>query len=458
VTDRASAGRAGPRTRAARRVFADVRSGRELALRVLQRVELQGAFSNVALQAALAKASLPPGERELATELVLGVLRWRSRLDWTLQAKYDRPLADLPAAVRQILRLGAYQLLFLHRVPAAVAVSSSVELAKEYGHAGTARLVNALLRRIGREGEAPPPGAEDERLATVTSHPLWLVRRWLARWPQDEVRALCQANNEMPWAHVRVNTLKTSAADLASRLQQAGLEVRRGSLPESLYVRGPLEARLNLAQEGLLVAQDEAAMVVAHAVDPQPGDVVVDACAAPGGKATHLAALMRDQGRVVACDVHPGKVEVLARRARLLGATCVEARCCDARNLEVRDADRVLVDAPCTGLGVLRRRLEIRWRVQPGHLSRAAELQRAILQSASEAVRPGGVLVYSVCSTEPEEGEAVVEWFLASGSFAPEPFTVPWREGTLRADGGMLRLWPHHHGTDGYFVARMRRR
>ncbi|MER3460869.1 MAG: hypothetical protein C4303_07105, partial [candidate division GAL15 bacterium] len=156
MTDRASAGRAGPRTRAARRVFADVRSGRELALRVLQRVELQGAFSNVALQAALAKASLPPGERELATELVLGVLRWRSRLDWTLQAKYDRPLADLPAAVRQILRLGAYQLLFLHRVPAAVAVSSSVELAKEYGHAGTARLVNALLRRIGREGEAPP--------------------------------------------------------------------------------------------------------------------------------------------------------------------------------------------------------------------------------------------------------------------------------------------------------------
>jgi 16S rRNA (cytosine967-C5)-methyltransferase len=432
-------------------------TGRELALRVLQRVELQGAFANIALQAALARSALPEGERELATELVLGVLRWRARLDWTLQNTCGRPLEELPAAIRQVLRIGAYQVLFLHRVPAAVAVSSSVELAKRYGHKGTAALVNAVLRRVAQDGEAAPPQAPDHRLAVLASHPLWLVRRWLARFPEEEVRALCQANNAPPVAHVRANTLRASPLAVAERLAQAGLEVERGALPESLRVRGPLNPRLALAEEGWIVPQDEAAMVVAYAVDPRPGELVVDACAAPGGKATHLAALMEDRGRVVACDLHPRKVEVLARRARALGASCVEARRCDARNLDVRGADRVLVDAPCTGLGVVRRRPEIRWRVQPEDLPRAAAAQREILLGASQAVREGGVLVYSVCSTEPEEGEEVVQWILASGRFVPEPFRVPWGDGTLEAEDGTLRLWPHRHGTDGYFVARLRR-
>ncbi|MDR5675490.1 MAG: 16S rRNA (cytosine(967)-C(5))-methyltransferase RsmB [Armatimonadota bacterium] len=428
-----------------------------MALRVLQRVELEGAFSNLALRAALSRWPLPEGERDLATELVLGVLRWRARLDWTLQAKSGRQLLALPPAIRQILRLGAYQLLFLQRVAHAVAVSSSVELAKRYGHAGTAAFTNAVLRRVAREGEAPPPETPDERLSVLGSHPLWLVRRWLERWPSQEVEKLCEVNNTAPPAHLRVNTLKAAPQEVAWRLTEAGLEVRPGSLPESLHVRGPLPARLALAEEGSVVAQDEAALVVAYAVDPRPGELVVDACAAPGGKATHLAALMGNQGRVVACDVHPRKVEALARRAQALGATSVEARRCDARALDVRGADRVLVDAPCTGLGVLRRRPEIRWRVVPEDLPRAAEVQRAILKGASDAVRSGGVLVYSVCSTEPEEGEAVVEWLLASGGFVPDPFAVPWGDGSLRAEGGTLRLWPHHHGTDGYFIARFRR-
>lgn len=453
----ASAEGAGPRSRAARPVFAAPASGRELALQVLRRVEVDGAFSNVALRSALSRASLPPGERDLAAELVLGVLRWQGRVDWTLQAYTRHGLADLPPAVRQVLRLGAYQLLFLQKVAPAVAVSSSVELAKRYGHAGTARLVNAVLRRVSREGEAPAPEAPDERLAVLASHPLWLVRRWLQRWPAEEVAALCEANNAAPPAHLRVNTLKAAPEEVARRLVDAGLEVRAGSLPESLHVRGPLEVRLEVAAEGLVVAQDEAAMVVAYAVDPQPGDLVVDACAAPGGKTTHLAALMGNRGRVLACDVHPAKVLSLARRVRGLGATCVEVRRCDARELDVRGADRVLVDAPCTGLGVVRRRPEIRWRVRPEHLSSAAEVQRAILRGCAQAVRPGGVLVYSVCSTEPEEGEAVVEWLLASGGFVPDPFAVPWRGGQMQAESGVLRLWPHRHGTDGYFIARLRR-
>lgn len=451
-------GRAGPRTRAARMVYKPPRTARELALWILQRVELEGAFSNVVLQSAFASSRLAPGERELATELVLGVLRWSGRLDWTVQQHCDHHLADLPPAIRLVLRLGAYQLLFLRAIPAAVAVSSSVGLAKQYGHRGTADLVNAVLRRVAREGEAAPPEGAEERVAVLHSHPLWLVRRWMAQWPEEQVWALCEANNTSPPAYLRVNTLRASPGAAMQRLQQAGLEVEPGRLPESLRVRGPLAPRLALAEEGWVVAQDEAAMVVAYAVDPKPGEVVVDACAAPGGKATHLAALMGNRGRVVACDVHPRKVQALARRAHLLGAGCLEVRQCDARQLEVRGADRVLVDAPCTGLGVVRRRPEIRWRVQPEDLPKAGQLQREILEGASRAVREGGVLVYSVCSTEPEEGEQVVDWLLASGQFVLDPFAVPWGEDTLEAPQGTLRLWPHCHGTDGYFVARLRRR
>jgi 16S rRNA (cytosine967-C5)-methyltransferase len=452
-------GRRGPRTRAAHGVFGPVRTGREAALWILLRVEGEGAFANVLLSRSLPRWGLPRGEAELASQLALGVLRWRGRLDWTLEHLLGRPLEALPLAVRQVLRLGAYQVLFLQRVVPAVAVSSSVELTKRVGHAGTAALVNAVLRRLAREGEAPPPAAEDHALAVQTSHPLWLVRRWLQRWGGEETRGLCEANNVPPPAHVRVNTLRARPDEVAEALREAGAEVRPGSLPESLHVRGGLEARLRLEAEGRISPQDEAAMVVARVVDPRPGELVVDACAAPGGKATHLAALMQNRGRVVACDVSPRKVEALRRKVERCGARCVEAWVLDARDLDVKGADRVLVDAPCTGLGVVRRRAEIRWRVRPEDLAAAAARQREILAGAARAVRPGGVVVYSVCSTEPEEGEAVVEWLLATGDYAPEPFAVPWKGGTLRSElDGCLRLFPHRHGTDGYFVARLRRR
>ncbi|GBD29102.1 Ribosomal RNA small subunit methyltransferase B [bacterium HR32] len=454
-----AAGRRGPRSRAAHGVFGPVRTGREAALWILVRVEGEGAFANVLLSRSLPRWGLPRGEAELASELALGVLRWRARLDWTLEHLLGRPVDRLPLPVRQALRLGAYQVLFLQRVSPAVAVSSSVELTKRVGHAGTAALVNAVLRRLVREGEAPPPEADDHALAVRTSHPLWLVRRWVQRWGLEEASRLCEANNLPPPAHVRVNTLRARPEEVVLALQQAGAQVEPGSLPESLHVHEGLEARLRLEAEGRISPQDEAAMVVARAVDPQPDELVVDACAAPGGKATHLAALMGDRGRVVACDVSPRKVEALRRRVERYGARCVEARVVDARNLDVRGADRVLVDAPCTGIGVVRRRPEIRWRVGPQDLVAAAAQQREILAGAARAARPGGVVVYSVCSTEPEEGEAVVEWLLATGEYAPEPFAVPWRGGQLwSAADGCLRLFPHRHGTDGYFVARLRRR
>jgi len=424
-------------------------------------VEEEGAFSNVLLPRAISAARLSPKDADLVTALVLGVLRWRLRLDHALQSLLRHPLDRLPPRVRAILRMGAYQILFLERIPVYAAIHESVALAKRYGHPGTAALVNAVLRRLAREGEPPVPEDPMEALAIRHSHPRWLLDRWVARWGMVEAERMMAANNQTPPTFLRVNTLRTTPEEARRRLEAAGVRTEPGSLPESLRVTsGPFGVRLGLVTEGWVYPQDEGAMVAARALDPQPGEVVVDACAAPGGKSTHLAALMENRGRVVACDVHPRKVEAIRRLAARTGATCVEARVLDARRLGdvlPGEADRVLVDAPCTGLGVIRRRPEIRWRVAPDGPARAAELQRELLVGAARVLRPGGVLVYAVCSLEPEEGPDVVQWGMASAGVQPDPFRIPWRGGTLEAAEGWLTLLPPVHGTDGFFIARLRR-
>ncbi|MDR5683022.1 MAG: 16S rRNA (cytosine(967)-C(5))-methyltransferase RsmB [Armatimonadota bacterium] len=433
------------------------RTGREAALEVLDAVET-GAFSNVALLRTLERASLPAPEAALATELALGVLRWRGRVDYALAGFLREPFGRLPPAIRQILRLGAYQILFLDRIPAHAAVNESVEMAKRRGHRRSAALVNAVLRALAASGEPPPPAAPDEALAIRGSHPLWLVRRWIARWGIEQASAVCAANNGTPPTFLRVNTLRASPQQAVQALAAAGVTVEPGSLPESLRVTaGSLPDRMPLVAGGVVVAQDEGSMAVVRALAPEPGETVVDACAAPGGKSTHIAAVVANRGRVIACDVTDAKVRAIRQAVDRAGAGCVEPTRADARDLPVRDADRVLVDAPCTGLGVVRRRPEIRWRIREQHLRRASARQREILAGAAGAVRRGGVLVYAVCSTEPEEGPDVVQWWVAQGEFSLEPFSIPWRSDALAASDGTLLLLPHLHGTDSFFVARMRR-
>ncbi|MDR5708418.1 MAG: 16S rRNA (cytosine(967)-C(5))-methyltransferase RsmB [Armatimonadota bacterium] len=434
---------------------------REVALHILHRVEAEGAFSNVLLTNLRARKELSGRDTELATALVLGVLRWRARLDYALRYFLEQPPEKLPPRIRIILRMGAFQLLFLERIPAYAAVHESVELARRHGHRGMAALVNAVLRRLAREGEPPPPEDPLEALAVRQSHPRWLVERWVGRWGFEEAELLCTANNRPPPAFLRVNLLRATVEEVQARLQRAGVETAPGSFPDSLRIlSGPPGERIRVVQEGLAWPQDEGSMAVVYALHPRPEEVVVDACAAPGGKTTHLAALMRNEGRLLSCEVHPRKVETLRRTAERAGARCVEPVLLDARHLGERYpevADRVLVDAPCTGLGVIRRRPEIRWRVLPDGPARAARRQRELLAGAARALRPGGVVVYAVCSPEPEEGEKVVEWGMRAAGLVPDPFEIPWRGGQLEASGGRLLLLPHRHDTDGFFIARLRR-
>lgn len=438
-----------------------VRSARELASSILVRVE-GGAFANLLLYHELARASLQPADAALTTELVLGTLRHQSRLDWSLAGVIRGRFGELPPHIRAILRTSAYQLLFLSRIPAHAAVNEAVTLARRYGHSGTANLTNAVLRRLANDGEralpdpvTDPPG----HLAVRHSHPLWLIQRWLTRWGVEETGALCSANNTpAPWT-ARVNVLASPIEDTTHELEAAGVVVNRTVMPEGLEVRGGFDERHRLVQGGRLTIQDVGAMLVTHALDPRPGETVIDACAAPGGKTTHIAERMHNRGHVIGCDVHEGKLQALSRRAEAMSATIVHTHHADARTIgdafKMR-ADRLLVDAPCTGLGVVRRRPEIKWRVTAEEIPVCARVQRSILEGSWASVKPGGILVYSVCTTEPEEGSAVIDSFLlAHHEFQPDP--VVWPEALGLPVGASALLLPHRHGTDGFFISRLRR-
>ncbi|HLW46484.1 MAG TPA: 16S rRNA (cytosine(967)-C(5))-methyltransferase RsmB [bacterium] len=437
-------------------------TAREVALEVLHRVNAGGAWSGAALRAALGRAGLTSADEAFATELVYGTLRHRAQVDWALGRTLRGRLDRLPPRIRDVLRLGAYQLTFLSRVPAHAACDETVELARRVGHPGTVSLVNAVMRRLAA---SPPPWPEPadtaEAIAVRWSHPEWLVARWLARLGPEETRALCAADNDTPASWVRLNTLRGSPREIEARLRESGIAVEASTrVPEARRITGgSSDAREAAFAAGLVTPQDEGSMLVSRLVAPEPGEFVIDACAAPGGKTTHLAALMEGRGRVLACDVLPQKLDTVTRQCGRLGVPGVETRLLDAARLGEAfpaAADRVLVDAPCSGLGVLRRRPEIRWRIRPDDLTAVAARQARLLAGAAGAVRPGGRLVYSVCTTEPEEGRDVIAAFLAATpAFEPAPidgwpFAVP--------DGpGTALLYPHRAGTDGFFVAALRR-
>ncbi|HYM70508.1 MAG TPA: 16S rRNA (cytosine(967)-C(5))-methyltransferase RsmB [bacterium] len=459
------------------------RTSREVALEVLHRVDDDGAWSGVLLRRVLERAGLSAVEEALATELTLGTLRHRAEVDWTLARFTRTPLGALPARIRGVLRMGAYQLLFVPRIPPHAACSESVELAKRVGHVGTARLVNAVLRRVAASPERPQDGDTVEAIAVRHSHPAWLVSRWVERFGVEETRALCDANNATPPSTIRLNTLRGAPDLIAARLADRGLCTEPSPwLPEGrrIVAAGDRRARASARQaaynEGWFSPQDEASMLVARLLAPNPEETVIDACAAPGGKTTHLAALMENRGRIIACDVHPAKLDAVARQCARLGVSIVETRLLDAARLgetHAGEAHRVLVDAPCSGLGVLRRRPEIKWRLRPEDLRTRATEQRRILDGASAAVRSGGILVYSVCTSEPEEGVEVVEAFLAAHrEFAPAstggwppgsggvaaPFGESDPSAAIARDAlGTALLLPHRTGTDGFFIAVLRR-
>lgn len=438
---------------------------RETAAKVLRAVHEEGAYANVALVQELRRSGLTDVDRRFVTELVYGAVKAGETLDWILRRYASRPLKKITPMVREILRLGMYQIFYMDKVPASAACNEAVELTKKYGHIGTVKFVNGVLRAAAREpGKARFPagkGKEAERLALESCHPLWLVERWLKEFGREETEALCAFNNARPLLSLRTNTLKMSRRELLERLKAEGAEVVPSEwAPEGILCtsHGSLDS-LDALQQGACQVQDESSMLVAHVLSPKAGDFVLDVCSAPGGKATHMAALMGDRGRILACDIYGHKLERVGENARRLGLHSIETRELDGRRVGAEyagQADRVLVDAPCSGLGVLRRKPDARWKKQPEMLQELPKLQLALLESAALAVKPGGVLVYSTCTMGREENQGVVETFLQGhGNFRLED-TGSFLPGKVRG-GEMVQLYPQRDGTDGFFIARLSR-
>jgi 16S rRNA (cytosine967-C5)-methyltransferase len=382
------------------------------------------------------------------------VIQRRVTLDHVIEALADRPVERLEPTVLAALRLGVFQLAYLDRVPAHAAVGESVELAKGDSRGG-AGLVNAVLRRAARDApalvDALPDGTPAEA-ALRHSHPLWIAELWFDALGPAEARSLMAANNEPAEAAIRVNTLRTDALELPVPAHSA-------DLPEALVLDAPFDAFGSpLWEQGHFMPQSRAAMAVAHVLDPQPGEGVLDLCAAPGGKTTHLAALMGDEGRVVAVERHPGRADALRRTVARMGASCVEVVTADAAVPREDTFDRVLVDPPCSDLGTLASRPDVRWRKDPETPTALAATQQAILDAGAAALRPGGVLVYSTCTISPRENEELIAGFLERRSdFAVDemPSDLPvWDHPSVP---GFLQTLPHRDGTDGFFIARLRR-
>ncbi|HEX5529564.1 MAG TPA: 16S rRNA (cytosine(967)-C(5))-methyltransferase RsmB [Methylomirabilota bacterium] len=439
-----------------------VSQARYEALHILMRVERDRAFADIALEHALERARLDPRDAALCAEIVFGTLRWRRHLDWRLTPHLNRPLAKLDPWVRALLRLTAYQLIFLDRVPRWAAVDEAVSVARLKSKVpGPAEFVNAVLRSFTRAPGPPRLPANPVEAAGVRwSFPDWIAARWIARYGMEEAERLMAALDERPPVTIRANTLRITREDLAARLRDEELaETDPTALaPEGLTVRRGAVSRWAAFAAGWCAIQDEASMLIARLLDPRPGEQVADTCAAPGTKATHLAQLMGNRGRIVAMDPNAARLRLLTQATARLGVDIVEAHAGGVATVGGRwkgRCDRVLVDAPCSNLGVLRRNPDVKWNRDESDLVRLAEKQRGILAAAAALARPGGRLVYATCSLEPEENDLIVRGFLDGHPDwkVDPPVDFPVAPGP----DGFVRCLPHVHGTDGFTAVRLAR-
>lgn len=441
---------------------------RQLALEILCRVETTDAFADQLISSVAARRGLSDQARAFLRELTYGVLRWRNRLDWLLSQCSARALETLTPRVRNVLRLGAYQVAMMERIPVHAAVNETVRLARQVEHVGVAGFVNAVLRSLARQRDALALPRESEDLLaylTITqSHPRWLVERWVARYGAQRTVAMCQANNQLPPLVVRVNRLRLTRERLIEALTAAGCEVEPCRFaPEAVLLRAhpPLD-RLPGYQRGWFTVQDEAAMLCTYLLEARPGERILDACAAPGGKATHIAERMDDEGEVVCLDQSPRRLHLVEANRQRLGLRSLVCTTGDATTVVFdRPFDRMLVDAPCSGLGVLRRHPDAKWRKGAELITAMSRQQSAILKGVSRFLKPGGMIVYVTCSTEPEENQEVVQTFLRQHpDFQLEDIAeaLPPPARSFVHDGVWFQTWPGAEGLDGFFGARLRRR
>lgn len=445
-------------------------SAREVALEILTRVEQDKAYSNLLLNQMLQRHPLEKADTGLVTEIVYGTIQHLNTIDYYLNRFVAKGVQKLEPWVRALLRLSLYQVVYLERIPAHAIVNEAVNLAKKKGHQGISGMVNGVMRNVIRQKEQlaiPNDLPLAERMALKYSHPKWMVVRWIKQFGEQTTELICKANNTAPKTSARVNIIKHTQAEILAILQQEGMEAKPSELaPNGIIVEhGGNLAFTRWFAEGSISIQDESSMLVAEALNPYPGMRVLDCCAAPGGKTAHLAEIMQDKGKVMACDVHEHKIALIRDQADRLKLGSIETVLCDALDLAkqypAESFDCILLDAPCSGLGVIRRKPDLKWSKQEVEIAAISLLQNQLLNAVHGLLKPGGVFVYSTCTIEYAENQGLIAAFLEQQpQFTLEAFPSEHLRGIHSAASivGMLQILPQHYNSDGFFIARMRKK
>ncbi|MEH1938327.1 MAG: 16S rRNA (cytosine(967)-C(5))-methyltransferase [Nostoc sp.] len=442
---------------------------RQIAFIALRDVH-KGAYADVALDRVLQKVNLADCDRRLLTELVYGSVRRQRTLDTLIDQIAKKKSEQQPQDLRTILHLGFYQLRYQQRIPASAAVNTTVQLAKENGFSGLTGFVNGLLRqyiRLAEKIKKDPlqlPENPVERLGILHSFPDWMIQVWLEQLDFTQTEQLCEWMNQSPTIDLRINPLRTSIEEVEAALQSVGILVRRiPHLPQALRLIGSTGSIQKLPgfKEGWWTVQDSSAQLVSHLLDPQPGEVVIDACAAPGGKTTHIAELMADKGKIWACDRTPSRLRKLQENSQRLNLQSIQVYTGDSRHFTQfqNTADRVLLDAPCSGLGTMHRHADARWRQTPESVRELSVLQKELITHTSTFVKPDGVLVYATCTLHPAENEQVISAFLAESPDwqIESPSGVELPDSAHTTPQGWFKVWPHRQDMDGFFMVRLRK-
>jgi 16S rRNA (cytosine967-C5)-methyltransferase len=434
---------------------------RQLAFLGLKAVH-RGAYADVALTRIMPK-TLPDSDRGLLTELLYGSIRRQRTLDVLIDQFAKKPAHQQPPDLRIVLHLGLYQLRYLQQVPTAAAIFTTVELAKQNQLSGLSGLVNGLLRQYARAAvSADPlqlPCDPIQRLGVLYSYPDWIVQVWYDQLGMEQTEQLCQYCNQSPRIDLRINPLCSDRAAVQAQLAQVGVVSHPlPHLPQALRLQGKTGfiPQLPGFQTGAWTVQEASAQLVTHVLNPQPGTVALDVCAAPGGKTTHMAELMQNQGQIWACDRTSSRLRKLQQNLHRLGISTVQTWIGDSRQLpdHIPLADRVLVDAPCSGLGTLHRHPDARWRQTPEKVAELSTLQLAILQTSAQWVKPRGHLIYATCTLHPQENETVLHQFLANNpAWHVQPIPTALASLSPNPDQGVIKLWPHQWKMDGFFIA-----
>ncbi|MBE7010591.1 MAG: 16S rRNA (cytosine(967)-C(5))-methyltransferase RsmB [Ruminococcaceae bacterium] len=435
---------------------------RETALKILAEIEKNQAYLNISFQEKMHDSSLSARDIAFVKELVYGVTKRKITLDYAASRYSSVKLKKLSVYILSILRMGLYQMFYMDKIPQSAAVNESVKLAGKYGHGASRGYVNALLRKLAKEGLPEPTETESiSALSVRYSHPEELVA-WYVKTFGEKAQELLKQNNVMPPLCVRINSLRTTAEQLKTKLAEEGIEARSGSLTHSaLLLTNGSPQRLSAYAEGLFTVQDQSAQLAALALSPKPGNRVLDACAAPGGKTTHMAEMMENQGDITALDIYEKRLRSVTQTAQRLGVLIITTCACDAATYKAeKPFDKILVDAPCSGLGVIRRRPDIKYKENLTDFAGLVTTQKAILENCASLLAKDGELVYSTCTVNPMENEGVVQSFLESHpefSLVPITHSEMSQEALALFETGMGTVYPTPEGGDGFFIAKLKR-